>query len=464
MPFRTIEKNERHGPCKLTKQAVFGSTHFKDLSPEEFKAQYLTGYNPVKQDELDAKHRKMNPKMRKLGRQMGKTLKPGIHHSKMHESIKQRMLQEHGDRILKQQQQNSNYGMRNAYCKWYDVACMLRWVWNEAGIQFGSIVGTMEPKYDSNAFPNAIDWRDYGVVTSVRSQGNCGACWAITAVETVESAHAIATGNLYDLSEAEIITCDDSCDMCSGGWPQNAFDYVMEHGGLPLYNSFGYDADTLLSMTYGIEGSSSSWTEDSVKEYRQQVCPAEGGGGDSHDSGDSSSYWENGGENGNYGDYSDQGRYGNIKGYGYATDRCICYSDGSGCDCANQDEALAVANVASHGPAVVCLDAALWQDYSGGIMTSDIGCGSEFLDVNHCVQVVGYAFTDGSNGEDQDEGDEDEHHSGSGSRDSSSGKREGYWIVRNQWGYWSWGMSGYAYVAMGENTCGILNDMTQAYL
>jgi len=25
-------------------------------------------------------------------------------------------------------------------------------------------------------------------------------------------------------------------------------------------------------------------------------------------------------------------------------------------------------------------------------------------------------------------------------------------------------MNGYAYVAMGENTCGILNDMTQVYM
>jgi KDEL-tailed cysteine endopeptidase len=106
----------------------------------------------------------------------------------------------------------------------------------------------------------AIDWRDYGAVTAVRSQGDCGACWAITAVESVESAHFIATGDLYDLSEAEIITCEDSCSMCSGGWPQNAFEWVMDHGGLPLYNNFPYDGSSLLAMTQGIEGTSYSWT------------------------------------------------------------------------------------------------------------------------------------------------------------------------------------------------------------
>jgi len=74
---------------------------------------------------------------------------------------------------------------------------------------------------------------------------------------------------------------------------------------------------------------------------------------------------------------------------------------------------------------------------------------------------TGYAYSDGS------DGDEENSNSGSGSNDhSGSGddsNREGYWIVRNQWSS-NWGMNGYAYVAMGANTCGILNDMTQAYM
>jgi hypothetical protein len=36
-------------------------------------------------------------------------------------------------------------------------------------------------------------------------------------------------------------------------------------------------------------------------------------------------------------------------------------------------------------------------------------------------------------------------------------------IIRNQWSSY-WGYNGYIYVAMGENTCGVLNDMTQVYL
>jgi ferredoxin len=60
----------------------------------------------------------------------------------------------------------------------------------------------------------AVDWRDVGAVTEVHSQGNCGACWAITAVETIESAIYLNKGTLYDLSETEVIVCAEDCEMC----------------------------------------------------------------------------------------------------------------------------------------------------------------------------------------------------------------------------------------------------------
>ena len=146
-------------------------------------------------------------------------------------------------------------------------------------------------------------------------------------------------------------------------------------------------------------------------------------------------------------------------------DRCVCYANGSGCDCDEQDEELAIQNVASYGPAVVCLDASTWQDYEGGIMTAESGCSAEFLSMNHCVQVVGYAFTSNSGGGGED-GEPCNRMLPEDSEDGSGSGREGYWIVRNQWSSY-WGMSGHAYVAMGgdnTNTCGILNDMTQAFL
>lgn len=196
-------------------------------------------------------------------------------------------------------------------------------------------------------------------------------------------------------------------------------------------------------------------SEDDIEQYKQSICPSGGGGGGNSHSGSQDS-------NNNYGGNS-YSRYAKIKGYGYATDRCICYTDGTGCDCDEQNERLAVMNVATYGPATVCLEASLWQDYAGGIITSELGCSSAFLDMNHCVQTVGYAYTDvDGDGDDGNQGGSNSH-SGSGSGSQDDGNREGYWIIRNQWSS-NWGMNGYAYVAMGENTCGVLNDMTQAYM
>ena len=275
----------------------------------------------------------------------------------------------------------------------------------------------------------------YFIANNRPLQYQCGACWAITAVETIESANYIATGELLDLSEQEIIVCDDSCEMCNGGWPQNAYSYVMEYGGLPKDTS--YDGDLLMTMTMVKEGQSDELTENEMESIYEATCPASSGS-QKNDSNSSTQ------------------RYAAIDTYAYATDRCVCYTDGSGCDCTNQNEVLAVMNVASFGPAAVCLEASTWQDYTGGIITSDSGCSSAFLDMNHCVQAVGYAFQ-------EVESDGDDVQSGSKSDDSGNKQLEGYWIIRNQWSSY-WGMNGYAYVAMGSNTCGLLNDMTQVFI
>ena len=151
---RTIEKNERHGPCKLTKQHVFGSNHLKDLSPDEFKSKYLTGYKGLFTDELERREKELPPGVRQLRKNSGVVLDPKIHKVNMHESVKRRHLKYHS-KAMKAQGASSS----SSNCAWYDISCILRWVWKSTGIQFGSLVGTMEPKYDSEAYPNAVDWR-----------------------------------------------------------------------------------------------------------------------------------------------------------------------------------------------------------------------------------------------------------------------------------------------------------------
>ena len=421
---RIQKKNKIHGPCRLTGNAVFGHGPFSDLSPDEFRAKYLTGYHrprEYKQGEVQASGTTRGFPLSR--RTKGEILPPVVGSVKRHPTI-QRKLDEH---VAGKYQANFVSGCGS----WLDVSCILRKIFG-----YAIIGGTREPVYDANSYPSALDWRAMGTVSSVHSQDTCGACWAITAVETIESAYAIHTGKLINLSEEEVISCDGTCDMCNGGWPQNAYEYVMKHGGLPQ-RSKNYDADFLLTVTSVINKESSALSEYDMSNYFGQICPS----GSREGGGDSGSHSHSGDVQ--YDATSSAARYGKIKGYGYATNRCICYTDGSGCNCDKQNEKTAVLNIASYGPAAVCLEASTWVDYTGGIITSDSGCGSAFKDMNHCVEVVGYAYTD-----------KDENSHGN-SRDGDGGKREGYWIVKNQWSSY-WGMGGYAYVAMGNNTCGIL--------
>jgi C1A family cysteine protease len=79
------------------------------------------------------------------------------------------------------------------------------------------------------AAPAAIDWRDLGVVNDIKDQGQCGSCWAFSATSAFESAYAIATGNLLDLSEQEVVDCDVyGLDQgCNGGFMDQAFECVI---------------------------------------------------------------------------------------------------------------------------------------------------------------------------------------------------------------------------------------------
>ena len=76
--------------------------------------------------------------------------------------------------------------------------------------------------------PDSIDWREKGLVTRVRTQGACAAGWAISAVTTAETAYAIHNGTLLEFSEQNIVDCAYGSG-CSGGWPEDAIDYVLRN-------------------------------------------------------------------------------------------------------------------------------------------------------------------------------------------------------------------------------------------
>jgi hypothetical protein len=91
--------------------------------------------------------------------------------------------------------------------------------------------------------PKEFDLRDLNVVPPVKDQGGCGSCWAFSKTASLESAHALMNGELLDLSEQELVSCDTQSWGCRGGFLSD-FQYQIFRGqGLEV--DFPYAARNL---------------------------------------------------------------------------------------------------------------------------------------------------------------------------------------------------------------------------
>ncbi|XP_077229127.1 senescence-specific cysteine protease SAG39-like [Tasmannia lanceolata] len=90
--------------------------------------------------------------------------------------------------------------------------------------------------------PSSMDWRKKGAVTPIKDQGQCGCCWAFSAVAAMEGITQLKKGKLISLSEQEVVDCDTKgVDQgCQGGLMDDAFKFIQHNQGLTTEVNYPY--------------------------------------------------------------------------------------------------------------------------------------------------------------------------------------------------------------------------------
>jgi len=102
-----------------------------------------------------------------------------------------------------------------------------------------------------NAVGNEIDWVAKGWVSPVKNQGQCGSCWAFSAVAVLES-FGLSKGQTVYLSEQQLVDCSRKYGNqgCNGGFNYQGLAYVKDNG-ITTEAAYAYTAKTGTCKTDG---------------------------------------------------------------------------------------------------------------------------------------------------------------------------------------------------------------------
>ena len=103
----------------------------------------------------------------------------------------------------------------------------------------------VSPSLKNRAIPASYDWVNYGVITPVKDQGDCGSCWTFSTVGTLEGFwNILHKGKNVYFSEQQLVDCagDYNNFGCEGGLPSQAFEYIRNAGGIETDLTYPYTA------------------------------------------------------------------------------------------------------------------------------------------------------------------------------------------------------------------------------